>query len=94
MDDLAPEHFVTSLHVTEVEVGKRVGKQSKNPVAYGMPEVKHAMRPGRKKARPVDDIGASFDQRFQQHCVLCRIVLKIGVLDDYEVPGCFLNTAV
>ena len=94
LDDLAPESLVTSLHVAEVDVSKRVGEQSKNPVAYGMPEVKHAMRATGKKARTVDDVGSAFDQRLQQHNVLCRIVLEIGILNNDEVSGSFPNAAV
>src|ERR1017187_1120184 len=59
-----------------------------------MPEVKHAMRAAGKKARAVNDVGASFNQRLQQHRVLCRIVLEIGVLDDDEVPLSFANDAI
>ncbi len=57
-----------------------------DPASDQKRNVKHAMRAAGKKARAVDGVGASFDQRLQQHRVLCRIVLEIGVLDDDEVP--------
>ena len=42
---LAPKHFVTGLHVSEVQVCKHVGQQREKAVSHHMPEVNHAMRP-------------------------------------------------
>jgi len=92
--DVAAKSLVTRLHIAEVDIGKCVGKQSENPVAHRVSEVKHAMRTSGQKARPVDYVGAPFDQRFQQYSVFRWIVFKIGILDDDEIPRSFLNTAM
>ena len=94
LDDVAAKSLVTRLHIAEVDIGKCVGKQSENPVAHRVSEVKHAMRTSGQKARPVDYVGAPFNQGLQQHRVLCRIVLEIGILDDDEIPRSFPNAAV
>ena len=42
-DYLPPENLVTGFHVSEVQVGKQVGKESQKSIAHIMPEVKHPM---------------------------------------------------
>src|ERR1022692_2725116 len=61
LNDLAAKSFVTGLHIAEVDVGERVGKQGEDPVAHRVPKVKHAMGTAGKKAGTVNDIGATFD---------------------------------
>ena len=57
MQEFAPKHFVTCLHVGEVQVCKHVGEQREKSVSHHMPEVNHAMWPAAHKTRAKNDIG-------------------------------------
>ena len=46
-----------------------------------------------EEARAVDDVGTPFENGLQQHRVLARVVLEVGVLDDDDVAGGFADAA-
>ena len=48
VEDLAPEHLVTGLHVGEVQVGEHVRDHGEEPVADRVPEVEDPVGPARR----------------------------------------------
>jgi len=52
------------------------------------------MRAAGKKSRAVDYVGTAFHEWFEQHGVVCRIVLKVGILDDDKIPRSLPDTAM
>jgi len=87
LDNLATEGFVAGLHVRKVQVGKHVGEQREEAVADGVPEIKDPMGLGTNEAGAKDDIGAVFQNRFQQNGVFCGVVFKVGILNDNDGSG-------
>lgn len=82
---LAAEHFVTGLHVGEVQVGEHVGHEGEKLVPHGVPEVEHAVHTGAEESRAEDNIRATREDRHEEFGVLIGVVFEIGVLDDDDV---------
>ena len=57
MQEFAPKHFVTCLHVGEVQVCKHVGEQREKSVSHHMPEVNHAMRSAAQEPGTEHNVG-------------------------------------
>ena len=57
MQEFAPKHFVTCLHVGEVQVCKHVGEQREEAVSHHMPEVNHSMRSAPQEPGAKHNIG-------------------------------------
>src|ERR1700737_167779 len=51
LNDLTPERLVAGLHVTQVDVGEAIGKQSKQSVSHRVPEVQYAVLPAAQESR-------------------------------------------
>lgn len=58
-----------------------------------MPEVKNAVWLAAVEAGTEDDIGFVLQKRFEDLRVFSGIVFEVGVLNDDEVAGGFLNAA-
>ena len=56
-------------------------------VADRVPEVQHPVRPAAEEARAEHDVGVARLERLEQHAVLARVVLEVGVLDDDVLAG-------
>lgn len=91
MQEFAPKHFVTCFHVSEVQVRTHVGQQREKSVSYHMPEVNHAMRPASQESRAEDNVGAILQNWCKKDGVFVRVILQVGVLNDYYVSSCFLE---
>ena len=46
-----------------------------------------------RKREPKHHVGLALNQRFEHQRIFCRIVFQVGVLNDDEVAGGFLNAA-
>ena len=93
LNHFAAESFVTRLHVAEVDVGQAIGEQGEQPISHKVPEIKHAMWTGADKARAVNHVGFTVDQRFKEGRIIRRIVLEISVLNNDKIAGSLLDAA-
>jgi hypothetical protein len=91
MKEFAPKHFVTCLHVGEVQVGAHVGQQREKSVSHHMPKVNHAMRPASQESGTEHNVGAILQNRCKKDGVFVRIIFQVGVLNDYYVSSCVLK---
>ena len=82
---LAPKHFVTGLHVSEVQVCKHVGQQREKAVSHHMPEVNHAMRPAPQEPGAEHNVGTIFQNRCKKDWVFARVILQVRVLNDDHI---------
>jgi len=57
-----------------------------------MPEVNYPMRSAAQEPGAKHNIGTVFQNRCKKNGILARIVLQVGILNDDEVPGRFLET--
>jgi hypothetical protein len=93
LENFAAERFVAGLHVSEVDVGKGVGEKSEGGVADVVPEIKNAVGSSTEEARSVNGVGLALEERAQQQRIVGGIVFEVGVLNEDEVPGGFLDAA-
>src|SRR5579872_4098478 len=66
LDDLAPENFVASFHVAQVDVGQTIGEQCQHPISHGVPEIKHTVGSRAQKPRTIHHVCLALNQRFEQ----------------------------
>ncbi len=92
MQEFAPKHFVTCLHVSEVQVRTHVGQQREKAVSHHMPEVNHAVRPAAQEPGAEHNVGTILQNRCKKDGVFVRVILQVGVLNDYYVSSCVLET--
>ena len=52
-----------------------------------MPKRQHAGLHARQITRAEDGVGVAGEQRLQQHGILSRVILEVGVLDNAEVAA-------
>src|SRR5690349_5978660 len=86
IQDLAPKHFVSNLHICEVQVAEHVAKESQRLVAQVVPEVEHAMRAAMKSI-PEYHVGKTFEDGFEQLGIVARIVFKVSILNQNYIAG-------
>ena len=91
LQHLLLEDFITGFHIREVKVCAEVGEESQELVAQSMPEHQHTPW-GAEESRPVDDIGCSVENRFNQLRIFPGMVLQIGILDDDDLARGFLES--
>jgi len=75
MQEFAPKHFVTCLHVGEVQVCKHVGEQREKSVSHHMPEVNHAMRAAAQEPGTEHNVGTILQNRGKKDGIFSRVVL-------------------
>ena len=92
MQEFAPKHFVTCLHVGEVRVRTHVGQQREKAVSHHMPEVNHAMRPASQEPGAEHNVGAILHNRCKKDRVFVGVILQVGVLNDDHVTRSCLET--
>ena len=92
VQEFAPKHFVTCFHVSEVQVCKHVGEQREKSVSHHMPEVNHAMRPAAHEPGTEHNVGTILQNRRKEDGVFVRVILQVGVLNDYDVARSCLET--
>ena len=91
--EFASKHFVTCLHVSEVQVCKHIGEQREKAVSHHMPEVNHAMRPAAQEPGTEHNVGTILQNRCKKDGVFGRVILQVGILNDYYVSRCVLKTS-
>ena len=57
-----------------------------------MPEVNHAMRPASQEPGAKHDVGTILQNRCKKDWVFVRVILQVGVLNDYYVACSCLET--
>src|SRR5262249_21331193 len=92
LQDFSAENFIASLHIGEVEVGEHIRKRRQNTVGDRGPIVKDAMIVA-NEARTENDIGTTVENGLNEPRILGGIVFEVGVLDDDDVTGRFLEAA-
>jgi hypothetical protein len=92
MHEFAPKHFVTCLHVSEVQVRAHVGQQREKAVSHHMPEVNHAMRPASQEPGAEHNVGTILQNRCKKDRVFLWVILQVRVLNDDHVAGSCLET--
>src|SRR6266550_3726157 len=75
MQEFAPKHFVTCLHVGEVQVCKHVGEQREKSVSHHMPEVNQAMRAAAQEPGTEHNVGTILQNRGKKDGIFSRVVL-------------------
>jgi hypothetical protein len=82
--NLPPECLIACPHVGKVQVGYHVRNYRQERVADVVPEKQDAMRAA-KEARPIDHVGSPGLDGCDKTSVVGWVVLKVGILDDYDL---------
>ena len=80
-------HFVTSLHIRQVEVGQTVAQKREKFVSNRMPKEEDPVGVASHKARSVDGIGPPVLERGQQQSKFLGIVFEVRILDHNVREG-------
>ena len=62
-----------------------IGQQREKAVSHHMPEINHAMRPASQEAGAEHNVGTILENRCEKERVFVRVILQIGVLNDYDL---------
>ena len=82
----APEDLVAGLHVGQDGVVEHVGHERQELIGDHVPEHDGTPRTA-QEARTVDDVGDAVLDGLEQHGVIARVVLEVGVLDQDHVAA-------
>ena len=92
IQEVAPKHFITCFHVSEVQVCKHVGEQREKSVSHHMPEVNHPMRSATHEPGTEHNVGTIFQNRRKKNGILARVILQVGVLNNDQITRSCVET--
>src|SRR4051794_9659577 len=86
-DHVAAKRLVADLHVTDRGVEEDVCQQREKAIAGIMPKEVSALRLAAAKARTVNDVSMTPEQRSEKFRQVLGVVLQIGILNENDRAG-------